>query len=101
MRTMLSLLARWRINLESQMLFLGNYLGNTAGGWRSLEYEQIAPIIRNFDLPQRKQLHTPDWQRIFTLVCDDKSIVDAAQDLGLPKSLEGRWIEEERSWNPF
>jgi hypothetical protein len=94
---MFGLLARWRISLQAQMNFLSGYIGGEYNGpWRDMEYKTLAPIIRPFSQPEKNKLHTPSWQRIFGLVCDDETIVDAANDLGLREPLRSEWINEER-----
>lgn len=97
--TMLQLLATWRIGLEEQMNFLeGSIGGHNDGRWRELEYSWIAPIIRPFDQAQKSRLHTAKWKRIFLMICDDDTIADAVNDLGLPEPLRSQWLEAERSW---
>ncbi|MFY0578409.1 hypothetical protein ACN28S_32555 [Cystobacter fuscus] len=94
-----SLLSTWRINLEAQMRFLSGYIGEEDNGpWIDLRYGQIAPIIRPFSQAEKNRLHTPEWQRIFTLVCDDDTILEAVRDLGLPEPLRTQWVTKERSW---
>jgi hypothetical protein len=94
---MLSVLATWRSNLEAQMRFLSRFIGGeTNGPWIDMEYRDIAPIIRPFSQAQKDRLHTPEWQRIFTLVCDDKTMADAVRDLGVPEPLRTRWIDGEK-----
>lgn len=96
---LLSVLSTWRINLESQMRFLSGYLGGQHDGpWRALQYKEIAPIIRPFSQVEKNRLHTSEWQRIFTLVCDDDSILEAVKDLGLQESLRTQWVTEEQRW---
>ncbi|WNG22825.1 hypothetical protein F0U62_01395 [Cystobacter fuscus] len=96
-RTMCSVLATWRSNLEAQMRFLSAHIGGENNGpWYEMEYSDIAPIIRPFSQAEKNRLHTPEWQRIFTLVCDNRTIVGAARDLGLPEPLRTQWISHER-----
>lgn len=100
--SMFRLLATWRIDLEAQMRFLSGYIGGDGdGAWRDLNYRTLAPIIRPFSRAEKNRLHTPFWQRIFTLVCDDDSIVDAVTDLGVPEPLRTQWLKNERSWGLF
>jgi hypothetical protein len=97
--TLLSLLATWRVDLEAQMNFLSGAIGgDNDGPWRDLNYSSLAPIIRPFPQAEKTRLHTPAWRRIFTLVCDDATIVDAVTDLGIPEPTRSQWIQEERSW---
>ncbi|WNG20172.1 hypothetical protein [Cystobacter fuscus] len=96
-RAMCSVLAIWRSNLEAQMRFLSKHIGGENNGpWIDMEYSDIAPIIRPFSQAEKNRLHTPEWQRIFTLVCDDKSIFAATKDLGLPEALRTQWINREK-----
>ncbi len=97
--TMFSLLATWRVDLEAQMNFLSGFIGgDNDGPWRDLSYSSLAPIIRPFSAAEKSRLHTPAWRRIFVLVCDDTTIVDAVTDLGIPEPMRSQWIQEERSW---
>jgi hypothetical protein len=80
------------------MEFLYNYFRRAPGMWRDREYSEIAPIIRAFPLADRTALHTAYWKQVFIWVCDDNTILDAANDLGLPPALRQQWIDEERSW---
>lgn len=97
--TMLSLLTTWKVNLEAQMNFLSGFIGgHNNGPWRDLSYSTIAPIIRPFSQTEKNRLHTAAWRRIFILVCDDDTIVDAVNDLGLTEPARSQWIEEERRW---
>lgn len=94
-----SVLASWRVDLGAQMRFLSGYIGGENNGpWIDMQYSDIAPIIRPFSQAQKNRLHTPEWQRIFTLVCDDKTILDAVRDLGLPEPLRTQWIDNEKRW---
>ncbi|WNG18600.1 hypothetical protein [Cystobacter fuscus] len=94
-----SLLSTWRISLEAQMRFLSGYIGGENNGpWIGLRYSELAPIIRPFSQAEKNRLHTPEWQRIFTLVCDDDTILEAVRDLGLPEPLRTQWVTKERSW---
>ena len=96
-RTMCSVLATWRSNLEAQMRFLSGHIGGENNGpWIDMEYSDIAPFIRLFSQAEKNRLHTPEWQRIFTLVCDDKSMLDAVRDLGLPEPLRTQWLNGEK-----
>ncbi|WP_225413843.1 hypothetical protein [Stigmatella hybrida] len=96
-RTMLSVLATWHSNLEAQMRFLSRFIGGENNGpWIDMKYQDIAPIIRPFGQIQKDRLHTPEWQRIFTLVCDDRSMAEAVRDLGLPEPLRTRWLNGEK-----
>lgn len=97
--TMLGLLTSWRVSLEAQMNFLSGVIGgHNDGPWRDLHYSAIAPMIRPFSQTEKNRLHTPAWRRIFTLICDDDTIVDAVNDLGLTEPARSQWIREERSW---
>jgi hypothetical protein len=97
--TMFSLLATWRVGLEAQMNFLSGFIGgHNDGPWRDLNYSSLAPIIRPFSPEEKSRLHTSAWRRIFILVCDDSTIVDAVSDLGIPEPMRSQWIQEERSW---
>ncbi len=97
--TMFSLLATWRVSLEGQMNFLSGFIrGDSGGPWRDLHYSQLAPIIQPFSQAEKNRLHTPEWKRIFIRVCDDSTIEDAVNDLGLREPLRSQWITEERSW---
>jgi hypothetical protein len=98
-RTMYSVLATWRSNLEAQMRFLSSHIGGEDNGpWIDMLYSDIAPIIRPFSQTEKNRLHTAEWQRIFTLVCDDKSMRDAVRDLGVPEPLRTQWINQEERW---
>jgi len=95
---MFSLLSTWRVSLIGQMRFLSGYIGgDNDGPWYDLEYSRVAPIIQPFSQTEKNALHTPFWKRIFLLICDDSTIVDAANDLGLPPALRTQWIDEEQS----
>jgi Domain of unknown function (DUF4157) len=97
--TMFSLLATWRVGLEAQMNFLSGFIGgHNDGPWRDLNYSSLAPIIRPFSPEEKSRLHTSAWRRIFILVCDDSTIVDAVSDLGIPEPMRSQWIQKERSW---
>lgn len=95
-RTMVSVLATWRGNLEAQMRFLSRHIGGENNGpWIDMKYSDIAPLIRPFSQAEKNRLHTPEWQRVFTLVCDDKSMREAVRDLGLTEPLRTQWINGE------
>ncbi|RKH71233.1 hypothetical protein D7X96_09350 [Corallococcus interemptor] len=68
-------------------------LGRPVTGRAALEWD-----IQPFSQPEKNRLHTPAWKRIFILVCDDSTIVDAVNDLGLREPLRSQWLTEERSW---
>ena len=98
-RTLCAVLATWRVDLEAQLRFLSGHIGGENNGpWIDLEYSDIAPIIRPFSQLEKRRLHTEEWRRIFTLVCDDKSMLDAGKDLGLPESLRTQWLNAENHW---
>ncbi|MFY0522653.1 hypothetical protein ACN28I_05415 [Archangium gephyra] len=95
-RTLVSVLATWRGNLEAQMRFLSSHIGGENNGpWLDMKYSDLAPLVRPFSQAEKNRLHTPEWQRVFTLVCDDKSMREAVRDLGLAEPLRTRWLEGE------
>lgn len=98
---MISILATWRVGLEVQMRFLGRILGGLNEGdgmWRNVRYREVAPLIRPFSAAEKQRLHTPEWQRIFTLMCDDTTLLEAARDLGLPEHLRTQWFNGEKGF---
>jgi hypothetical protein len=98
-RTLCSVLATWRVSLEAQMRFLSAHIGGENNGpWIDMSYSDLAPIIRPFSQAEKNRLHTEEWQRVFTLVCDNSGMRDAVRDLGLPEPLRTRWLMNEERW---
>ena len=60
-------------------------------------YNAIRPIVLAFK-SQAFRLRTPEWQRIFTIICDDASMQQAVTELGFPAADRTRWIEGEQGW---
>jgi hypothetical protein len=98
-RDLVARVVTWRVNLEAQMQFLDRFMkGYGRGAWSLLNYRELSPMIRAFTQAEKTRLHTSYWRDVFISVCDDRSIVTAATELGLPASLRREWIEEEESW---
>jgi|GEM_PF-2801923 len=95
---MITFLSSLHVSLAGQMEFLYNYFLRVPGRWREMEYSDIAPIILAFPMADRTALHTSYWKQVFIWVCDDDTIVDAVNDLGMVNPLRQQWIDEERSW---
>jgi hypothetical protein len=87
----------WEANLPVQIRFI-DALGIT---WPSVEYGSgnldLRPMVRNAPQAGRDGVRGAFFQSIFERVCDDSTIVTAANDLALPAAERDRWIESERA----
>lgn len=87
----------WVANLPIQIRFI-DALGIS---WPDAEYgsgrNDLRPMVRNAPQTGRDGVRGPFFQSIFERVCDDTTIVTAADDLGLPTAERSRWIESERA----
>ena len=88
----------WVANLPIQIRFL-DALGMN---WQGLDYgsgtdNDLRPMIQNAPQTGRDRVRGPFFQSIFERVCDDATIVTAADDLGLAGTERNRWIESERA----
>jgi hypothetical protein len=87
----------WEANLPVQIRFI-DALGIT---WPSVEYGSgnldLRPMVRNASQAGRDGVRGAFFQSIFERVCDDSTIVTAANDLALPAAERDRWIESERA----
>ncbi|HZI04739.1 MAG TPA: hypothetical protein VEZ71_11985 [Archangium sp.] len=97
-RDMLRVLGTFEVGLEAQLRFALKFVGDDRISWLMVGgYNAIRPIVLAFK-SQAFRLRTPEWQRIFTIICDDASMAQAVTDLGFPAADRTRWIEGERGW---
>ena len=89
----------WTANLPIQIRFL-DALGMP---WRdSVDYGSghfnMRPMVRNASPAGKAGVRGSFFQDIFVKVCNDSTIVDAVNDLGIANPERQRWIDDELSW---
>ena len=71
------------------------WVRDAAGGASSIDYGQIASLIRTAPQPERNALDTTPWREFFTDVCDNDTIVTAVTDLHFTLGTKLRWVIDE------
>ncbi len=71
------------------------WVRDAAGGASSIDYGEIASLIRTAPQPERNALDTTPWREFFTDVCDNDTIVTAVTDLHFTLGTKLRWVIDE------
>ncbi|HUG21591.1 hypothetical protein, partial [Piscinibacter sp.] len=78
--------------LESKFTLLDRSLTRS---WTSVDYDEVQALIRAAPAGQRAALHTNYWKKVFVDICDNDTIYEAVDDLGLTASERQAWIDAE------
>ncbi|WP_369133622.1 hypothetical protein [Modestobacter sp. I12A-02662] len=91
--TMLEIVVTWRIDLARQLLLLDRLPG---ASWTPVRYPDIKQLVVNSPPEQRAKVRGAFWRDFFVdKICENDTIVEAVDDLGIANPERQEWIDAE------
>jgi len=93
-RDMLQGMSGWSHDLAAQLIFVHKMRGHF---WSDIEYKEVKDMIKAAPEAKRKAINGAFWRGVFVDICNDKTIEEAVNDLGLTGTERQEWLDKERA----